>query len=106
MRRSLLLLAASTSSTSGDNDNEREDNCNNLHRWMLPPIRALALHLNTLLYLTGLLTAYVAPLGHTITELGMRSALMANYVDNGKWQDWAADDTCHVSMCECTSWCC
>jgi hypothetical protein len=98
----LLLLVASTSSTSGDNNNERNDN-HNLHRWILPPHQALALHLNAWLYHTALSTACTAPLGHAIPESGMKSVPVANYFDNGKWQEWAVDDTCHVSMCECTS---
>ncbi len=68
-----------------------------------PPHRALALHLNAWPYLTASSTACAAPLGHAIAESGMQSALMANYVNNGKWQEQTADDTCHVSMCECTS---
>jgi hypothetical protein len=42
-------------------------------------------HLNAWLYLTALLMACVAPLGHTITKSGTRSVLMAeNYDDNDK----------------------
>jgi hypothetical protein len=71
-----------------------------------PPHRALALRLNAWLYLTVLSTACAAPLGHAFAESGMQSTPMANYVNNSKCQEWAADDTCHVSMRECTSWRC
>ena len=67
-----------------------------------PPHRALALHLNAWLYLTAPSTACTALLEHAVAKSGTQSALMANYINNGKWQERAADDTCHVSMRECT----
>jgi hypothetical protein len=67
------------------------------------PHQALALHLNAWLYLMASSTACTALLKHAIAESGTWSALMVNYVNNGKWQERAADDTCHLSMHECTS---
>jgi hypothetical protein len=53
--------------------------------------------LDAWLYLTALLTACVAPLGHVITKSGMRSVLMAeNYDDNDKQQELAADNAMAV----------
>jgi hypothetical protein len=101
----LLLLAASTSSTSGDNNNERNDN-HNLHWRMLPPPPGLGAASQCMAVPYGIVDSVHCPFGHAIAESGMQSALMANYVNNGKWQERAADNTCHVSMRESTSWHC
>ena len=49
------------------------------------------------LYLTALLMACVAPLGHAITKSDTWSVLMAeNYDDNDKQQELAADNAAVV----------
>jgi hypothetical protein len=49
------------------------------------------------LYLTALLTACVAPLGHVITKLGTRSVLMPEtYGDNDKQQELAVNNAAAV----------
>ncbi len=68
-----------------------------------PPHRALVLRLNAWLYLMESLTACATLLGHAIVVPGTQSTPMANYVDNGRWQERAADDACHILMRECTS---
>jgi hypothetical protein len=53
--------------------------------------------LNAWLYLTALLTACNAPLGHGITKSGTWSVLMAeNYDDNDKQQELATDNAAVV----------
>jgi hypothetical protein len=55
------------------------------------------------MFLTALLTACITPLRHAIAKLVTQSAPMADYVNNGKQQEQATDNTHPVLMHGCTS---